>query len=600
LGLVAFTAEANIIEFMDRSRIWVPLVPLDWINLSTRALVLVAVPLVAGFYGILSTSLVYLLTGWAVFTLFISLAQRGGWNPTWLEGTAAVIDIGFSVTTIGFSGLLESPLWWTLLIGPMRAGLNYGLPSMLATTGLSLASAALVSVIFSGAGIWALIPVGMYTGALMLAAASVGLPEEQVRRRALFVERRQIISLRLAGERERQWAHTIFSIAAELNTTLNVERVLDMALDLSARALADSGSVDTKLVSALLLLVEDRLHVASARRLDHIDWRVSPIVGSGLLGEALSTGVPCLSNDLAHDPELQRLSSLRDCNVALCISLASTLETYGLLLFAHPDRRYFSVERVKLLEAFAQQVTIAVQNAQLYQNLEQEKERITEIQDEARKKLARDLHDGPTQTIAAITMTINFARRLIERDPKAAADELFKVEDLARRTTREIRHMLFTLRPLILESKGLVAALSQLAEKMYETHRQNVIVKAEPDVADGLEIGKQGVVFYIAEEAVNNARKHAEAEHVWVRLNRRGDQFVLEVEDDGVGFNVGAIDANYEQRGSLGMVNMRERTELVNGELHIKSAEGEGTCITVTVPLMEESVERLHQPGSVN
>jgi len=585
---------------MDRSRIWVPLVPLDWINLSTRALVLVAVPLVAGFYGTLSTSLVYLMTGWAVFTLLINLAQRGGWNPTWLEGTAVVIDIGFAVTTIGISGLLESPLWWTLLIGPMRAGLNYGLPSMLATTGLSLAFAALVSVIFSGAGIWALIPVGMYTGALMLAAASVGLPEEQVRRRALFDESRQIISLRLAGERERQWAHTIFSIAAELNATLNVERVLDLALDLSARALADLGSVDTKIVSALLLLVEDRLHVASARRLDHVDWRVSPSVGSGLLGEALSTGVPCLSHDLAHDPELQSLGALRDCNVALCISLASTLETYGVLLFAHPDPRYFSDERVELLEAFAQQVTIALRNAQEYQNLEQEKERITEIQDETRKKLARDLHDGPTQTIAAITMTINFARRLIERDPKAAADELFKVEDLARRTTREIRHMLFTLRPLILESKGLVAALSQLAEKVHETHRQNVIVETEPDVADGLEIGKQGVVFYIAEEAVNNARKHAEAEHIWVRLTRRGDQFVLEVEDDGVGFNVGAIDANYEQRGSLGMVNMRERTELVNGELHIKAAEGEGTCITVTVPLMEESVERLHQPGSVN
>ena len=585
---------------MKRSRIWVPLAPLDWINLSTRALVLVAVPLVAGLYGCLSTSLIYLLTGWTVFTLLINLAQRGGWKPTWLERTEVVIDSGFAVATIGLSGLVESPLWWTLLIGPMRAGLYYGLPSILLTTGLSLIFAALMSVIFSRAGIWALIPVGIYTGTMMLAAAVVGVLEEQVRRRALFVEREQVTSLSLAREREQRWAQTIFLIAAELNATLDFERVLDLALDLSVRALADSDSVDTELVSALLLLFEDRLHVASARRLDHADWRVSLAGGSGLIEQALTTGAPCLSHDLAYDPELQSLGALRDCNVALCISLASTLETYGVLLFAHPDARYFSVERVELLGALAKQVTIALQNAQEYQNLEQEKERITEIQDETRKKLARDLHDGPTQTIAAITMTINFARRLIERDPKAAVDELYKVEDLARRTTREIRHMLFTLRPLILESRGLVAALCQLAEKMRETHRQNVIVEAEPDVADEMEIGKQGVVFYIAEEAVNNARKHAEAEHVWVRLTRRGDQFVLEVEDDGVGFNVGAIDANYEQRGSLGMVNMRERTELVNGELHIKSAEGEGTCITVTVPLMEESVERLHQPGSTN
>jgi signal transduction histidine kinase len=170
---------------------------------------------------------------------------------------------------------------------------------------------------------------------------------------------------------------------------------------------------------------------------------------------------------------------------------------------------------------------------------------------------------------------------------------------MARRTTKEIRHMLFTLRPLILESQGMVAALMQLAEKMHETHDQNIIIQANPDVADEMEMASQGVVFYIAEEAINNARKHAEAEHIWVRLEHRNDIFVLEVEDDGVGFNVGAVDANYEQRGSLGIVNMRERAELVNGVLHIESTEGRGTCINVYVPLTSESVERLHKPGFV-
>jgi signal transduction histidine kinase len=157
--------------------------------------------------------------------------------------------------------------------------------------------------------------------------------------------------------------------------------------------------------------------------------------------------------------------------------------------------------------------------------------------------------------------------------------------------------MLFTLRPLILESQGLVAALNQLAEKVRETHGQNVIVEAQPGAAEQLELGKQGVVFYIAEEAINNARKHAEARHIWVRLRMREEFFVLEVEDDGVGFNVGAVDTNYEQRGSLGMVNMRERAELVSGLLRIDSAEGIGTRITVYVPLSEESAERLQRTG---
>jgi signal transduction histidine kinase len=143
-------------------------------------------------------------------------------------------------------------------------------------------------------------------------------------------------------------------------------------------------------------------------------------------------------------------------------------------------------------------------------------------------------------------------------------------------------------------------ALKQLAEKVRETHDQDVIVEAEAEVADRLDMGKQGVVFYIAEEAVNNAGKHAEAEHVWVRLKSEDDLFILEIEDDGVGFNVGAVDRDYTQRGSLGMVNMRERAELVNGLLHIESAEGAGTLIQVVVPETEERAEELHRTGSIN
>lgn len=159
--------------------------------------------------------------------------------------------------------------------------------------------------------------------------------------------------------------------------------------------------------------------------------------------------------------------------------------------------------------------------------------------------------------------------------------------------------MLFTLRPLILESQGLVMALKQLAEKVKETHDQNVVVEAEKDVAGNLDMGKQGVVFYIVDEAVNNAVKHAEAQNVWVRLRSQADLFILEIEDDGVGFNVGSVDSDYAQRGSLGMVNMRERTELVNGVLNIESAIGAGTLITVTVPETEERAEELHRAGGV-
>jgi signal transduction histidine kinase len=232
----------------------------------------------------------------------------------------------------------------------------------------------------------------------------------------------------------------------------------------------------------------------------------------------------------------------------------------------------------------------------LYRDLEQEKERIMQIQEEARNKLARDLHDGPTQTVAAIAMRVNFARRLLERDLKAASNELFKIEELARRTTKEIRHMLFTLRPLVLESQGLVPALQSMADKMQETYNQDVVIEADAGIVSQMEMGKQGVIFYMVEEAVNNARKHARAAHVWVRLKPAGNDLAqLEVEDDGVGFDPHAVDASYENRGSLGLINLRERAELLNGYLQIDSQPGRGTRVSVLIPLTEVAADRVRR-----
>jgi signal transduction histidine kinase len=238
---------------------------------------------------------------------------------------------------------------------------------------------------------------------------------------------------------------------------------------------------------------------------------------------------------------------------------------------------------------------IAVQNARLYQDLVEEKERMVEVQEETRKKLARDLHDGPTQSVAAMAMRINLARRLMKKDSKGAMDELLRIEELAHRTTKEIRHMLFTLRPLILESQGLNAALQAMAEKMRETFAQNVIINVDESLLEDMEMGKQGVIFYIIEEAVNNARKHASAMHIWVRLRPFETGIaLLEIEDDGQGFDVVAVNKSYDQRGSLGMINLRERTELVNGLLNIDSAPKKGTRIQVYIPLTEEDADHLH------
>jgi signal transduction histidine kinase len=400
---------------------------------------------------------------------------------------------------------------------------------------------------------------------------------------------------------EQERSLTLIQLMSALSATLNYQKVLETALDMSGTALADSSGESDRLISAFFIFSPDEndpakmiLRPGSARRFTAADMRITLQGTAGILATTIEKGESQTGTNVAQDPELGRFIALRTCQSVYCLPLRTGLDTYGVLVFAHPEANYFNPQRSDLLEIIAHQAMIALQNARLYRELEQEKERMMEIQEEARKKLARDLHDGPTQSVAAIAMRVNFARRLIARDLTAATDELSKIEDLARRTTKEIRHMLFTLRPLVLESKGLVAALEAMAEKMHETYDQNVLVDADKQVIDKIEMGRQSVIFYIAEEAVNNARKHAEAAHIWIRLKLvQPDLALLAVEDDGVGFNVGAVDATYENRGSLGMINMRERAELINGFLHIDSAEGKGTRIDIVIPLTEEAYDRL-------
>ena len=394
----------------------------------------------------------------------------------------------------------------------------------------------------------------------------------------------------------------VYKLLTTLTATLSYQRVLDKALDLSMVSLTspDDPSAD-RLVSAVLLFKEEEgmkpvLYVAASRRLTRSDLRDTFTAEEGVLKNTIDEGAAILTRSIAKDPELGRIYAFQSCKTAYCIPLRHGLDTFGVLLYAHPEPNYFNVEHREVLDIIGNQAMIAIQNARLYNDLEQEKERMMETQEEARKKLARDLHDGPTQSVAAIAMRVNFARRLIERDTNAASEELYKIEDLARRTTKEIRHMLFTLRPLILESQGLAAALESMAEKMSETFEQKVVLDIDKVIEAELEMGKQGVIFAIVEEAVNNARKYAQAAHIWVRLKSiRKDIAVLEIQDDGAGFDVGQVDATYENRGSLGLVNMRERTELVNGLINIESAVGKGTHVQVVIPLTEEATERLHR-----
>jgi signal transduction histidine kinase len=573
----------------------------DWFAILLRWLCILGLTVGLSFANDLNMvfgSVMFLVVIWNCYMTILAVSNRRMAGHRYIN---IVVDgICMVVLYILSKGVSGSIAWVSLLVLSSSAIYFKLWGSLLTALTFSLIQIGIDGL--SGSLVYSPIPAFILIGFNLVVGLVLGLISQNLienLRRTYFSQIRQREEDELkAKKQERDRLQAFYELTATLSSTLNYQTVLNTALDMGARVMDDdSGSAD-KTVSAVLLFEENHLKVASTRRMGANDQRINLPGTTGLIATALNNSEPVIGNDPGTDPELGRFTSLHNCKSVVIHALRSGMNVYGVILFAHPTSGHFTPDRYQVLEVMNRQAVVAIQNSLLYQALEQEKERIIDTQEEARKKLARDLHDGPTQSVAAIAMRINFTRRLLESNPKDVPEELAKIEELARRTTKEIRHMLFTLRPLVLESQGLLAALLAMAEKMKETFGQEVLVEVEEAVIHQLEIGKQTVVFYLAEEAVNNARKHAQASHIWVRLRslkKEKEIALLEIQDNGLGFDVEAVKSNYDGRGSLGMINLRERTELINGLLHIQSALGQGTQVQVFIPLSEEAADRLHR-----
>ena len=570
---------------------------IDWIVTLLRGLTLTGLVVSMASTASLSRPFILVILLTAAGNLLLGFLMVLGKRLPFQRYIAVFFDLAVACGLFIISGATNGNIGWAILLPSLTASIYFGLAGGAIVTVVGLLLLGLVSILAADilstlVFLVTLIPLCLFV-VLFFGSVSQRLHAEITR------TQQTSSAAGLDGlHSDSGWLSAIFKLIAELNASLNYQRVLDKALDLSRGAIGGKAAARDQFVSAVLLYSQresgdPRLQVGSARRFSQADMRVSLPGTAGLIGKAIDEGEARLSHDITGDAELHKIVALHTCDSVYCIPLRTGLDTYGVLLFGHPQSDFFTPERQKVLEMIASQSMIAIQNARLYRDLEQEKERMIETQEEARSKLARDLHDGPTQSVAAIAMRVNYARRLIERDPKAAAAELYDIEEQARQTTMEIRHMLFTLRPLVLESQGLDAALQSMAEKMRQTYNQEVIIAVDPDIASQLELSKQGVVFNIIEEAVNNARKHARAEHIWVRLRSAKNEIaLLEIEDDGDGFDLEAVNAGYDNLGSLGMVNMRERAELLTGYLKVSSKPGKGTLVSIYIPLTEAAIER--------
>ena len=244
----------------------------------------------------------------------------------------------------------------------------------------------------------------------------------------------------------------------------------------------------------------------------------------------------------------------------------------GAIQLGARDIRSFAREELALLAAIGQQVGLAVENARLYQQAEQVAA-MTE-----RSRLARELHDSVTQSLYSVTLYAEAAARLMTSGKHLeAADHLRELRDTAQEALREMRLLIFQLRPPALEKSGLAGTLQARLDAV--EGRGGMQVEFQVEGTEQLSSIIQQELYHIAQEALNNVLKHAHAQRVQVHLQFLDALTRLEVADDGAGFSL----AQAQEGGGLGLSGMRERILRIGGTLNIESSPGQGTRVTVEV-----------------
>ena len=236
------------------------------------------------------------------------------------------------------------------------------------------------------------------------------------------------------------------------------------------------------------------------------------------------------------------------------------------------DAAEFSDADQALIETFAAHAALALENARLH-----ERSRELSIVEE-RNRLARELHDAVTQKLFGVVLAAESGAALLSQDQAGAEVQLALARDLAREAMEELRSVIVHLRPAALESQGLAEALGKHVEVLRRVHRRAIALTVQGDAPVAAAI--EGDVFRIAQEALHNALRHADASRIDVALRSEPGRLELSVRDDGVGFEPHA--AGLRSR-SLGLTTMVERARAAGGELKVDSAPGAGTTVRLDV-----------------
>jgi signal transduction histidine kinase len=361
-------------------------------------------------------------------------------------------------------------------------------------------------------------------------------------------------------------------IASTLTSSLELDEILNKTLGLVMNYMkVEAGEI--------FLLEEDkttlRMMLHRGQAAEAFWTRNTFQVGEGYPGIVAQTGRPLISSDLANDPNFQREAVVKaGFHQVLSIPLVSGERVMGVMSIATHSKAHFEDRNVQMLNAVGAWAGLSIENARLHVNAR----RLAVL--EERNRIGMDLHDGIIQSIYGVGLTLEGTKHLVDEDTTATKEKIDHAIDGLNQAIRDLRAYILDLRPRQLGTDGLMSGIKRLiAEYRANTFSEVHFMPPESDMKE-LTQTQSMTLFHICQEALANAAKHAKAKVVQITLWTTDDRALMEIHDDGKGFNIDEMSSFIGH----GLANMQTRARSSGGDIDITSVINEGTTVFVWVP----------------
>ncbi|NLE76961.1 MAG: GAF domain-containing sensor histidine kinase, partial [Chloroflexi bacterium] len=380
------------------------------------------------------------------------------------------------------------------------------------------------------------------------------------------------------------------ALARTVSRSLELEEVLQRALD----RVVEMDRMDV----AAIFLVSEQLGGLELKALHGLTPDSARLVSRlGLLegdcGGVVQTGKMVVIPDLRQFNRSRSRALAKDKLRSLVhVPLSAKGQVLGSMCIGNRARRDYSPEDREFLNAVGDQIAVAVENARLYAEVQRKErlrgellQKVIGAQEEERKRIARELHDETSQVLTALLYEVEGAMEEGNCND-SSRQALERIRSLTTQTLEGLHKLIYDLRPSLLDHLGLVPAVYWLAETRLEPQGIRVTVE-EGESLERLPPEMETALFRVMQEAMTNILRHSGARNVHIGLAREDHRLHIVVQDDGIGFDMQEIVHSSDPRRGLGLLGMAERVQLFGGRLEVHSAVGEGSTLSIYVPLPE-------------